>query len=212
MVIGIGIFQKIGVDVELGIEVKALQIQHFRQGDFPEMHSFLGRTRIHVLDAVLQRVQLLRRYQVRFTDENLIRKPDLTACFLAVIQLLLPVLGIHQGDDGIEQERFSDFIVHEKGLRHGAGVGQTRGFDDDALKVQQPFALFGRQHLQGGTQIFPNGAADAAIAHLNDLLLGFAHQNIGIDIFFAEFIFNHRDFLTVGFTQNPLEQGGFARA
>ena len=50
--------QKIGVDFELGVEVETPQIEHFGQIDFAKMHRALGCTRVHVLETVLQIVQL----------------------------------------------------------------------------------------------------------------------------------------------------------
>ena len=45
--------QKIRVDFQRGVEVKAAQIKHFVQADFAEMHDVLGCARVHVLEAVL---------------------------------------------------------------------------------------------------------------------------------------------------------------
>ena len=175
------------------------------------MHRFLRGARVHVLQTVHERIGLLRAHQIGFADENLVSKAHLTARFLAVIELLGGVFGIHQGQDGIEQKALGNLVVHEKSLRHGARIGQAGGFDHHALKVQQAFALFGGQQLQGRAQVFADGAADAAIAHLNDLLVGVAHQNVVVDVFFAKLVLNDRDFLPVRFLQHALEQGGFAR-
>ena len=55
------------------------------------------------------------------------------------------MLGVDQRQDRIEQIGFSDLIVHEEGLRHRAGVGQSCGLDDNAVEVELALALFLRQ-------------------------------------------------------------------
>jgi hypothetical protein len=64
---------------------------------------------------------------------------------------------------------------------------------------------------QRGAQVFADGAADAAVAHLDDLLVGVADQDVAVDVFFTELVFHYRDFLSVRLGQHPLEQRGFAR-
>ena len=176
------------------------------------MHHFLRRTRVHVLDAVLQRMHLLLRHQIGLADEYLIGKANLLTRFLPVVQLLVGVFGVHHGDDGVQQVVLGDLVVHEEGLRDRAWVGQTRGFDDHAVKVQQAFALFGGQQLQGLAQVFADRAADAAVAHLVDLLLALRDQQVFVDVFFTELVLDHGDLLAVRFLQQALEQRGFTRA
>ena len=60
------------------------------------MHDVLRRARVHVFEAVLQCFKFVFGHQLAFADENLIRKTDLTTGFLAVIQGLRRVFGIHQ--------------------------------------------------------------------------------------------------------------------
>ena len=203
--------QKIRVNVQGGIKVKAVQIQHVFDVHLAKVRNMPGCARVHVLQAVAQCVQGVGADQVGLADKNLVCKADLAACFLALIELLGRVFGVYQGQDGVQQVGLGHLIVHEKGLRHGAGVGQAGGFDDDAVKVQFAFALFLCQVLQGGAQVFADGAADAAITHLDDLFLGVADQNIAVDVFFTEFVFDDGDFLTVRLGQYAFEQSGFAR-
>ena len=204
--------EEVGVDVQLGVEVEAPQIQHLLERHLAKMHRLDGRTRVHVLEAVRQGIHVLGTHQIRLGQENLVGKTHLAACFLAVVELLRCVLGVHQGDDGVDQVGLGDLFVHEEGLRHRAGVGQAGGFDHDALKVQQALALLGGQQLQGFTQVFTDGAADAAVAHLHDLLFRLRHQDVVVDVFFTKLVLDHGDLLAVGLGQDALEQGGFARA
>ena len=165
-----------------------------------------------MFETVLQRIQFFCRHQVRLADKNLVGKTHLATRFLAVIELLGGVLGVYQGQYRVEQKALSDLVVHEEGLRHWAWVSQTCGFDDHAFKIEQAFALFSGQELQGGAQVFTDGAANAAVVHLDDLLVGVRDQDFVVDVFFTELVFNDGNFLAMGFGQDALEQGGFACA
>jgi hypothetical protein len=91
-------------------------------------------------------------------------------------------------------------------------ASQAGGLNHQALKIKLALAPALGQVAQGGAQVFTDGAAHAAIAHLNDLLLGIGNQNFVVDVFFAELVFDHGDLHAMGLGQHPLEQGGFARA
>ena len=203
-------FEEVRVNVELGVQVKAAQIKHIGQRYFAKMHDFLWRARIHVGQAVLQVSQGLRRHQFRLADEQLVGKTDLPTRLLPIVELRVGMLGVDQSQNRVQQIALGDFLVHEKCLRHRPRIRQARGLNHHTLKIEQAFALFGGQQLQGFAQVLTNRTANAAIAHLDDVFLGVIHQNFVVDVFFAKFIFDDRDFLTVGFSQNAFEQGGFA--
>ena len=145
--------EEVRVDVQLGVEVEAAQIEYILDRDFPKVHGFLWCTRVHLCQAGHQRSHLVACHQVRLADKNLVRKSHLATGFLAVVQLGHRVLGIDQCQDGVQQVLLGDFFVHEKSLRHRARIGQTGGFDDNAVKLKQALALFGGQKLQRFAQI-----------------------------------------------------------
>ena len=211
VVVVVIVVQEVRIDVELGVEVEATQVKHLGHRHFAKVHHFLRGARVHVLEAVLQGIELRRADQVGLADEDLVGKADLAARLLAVVELLGRMLGVHQRDDGVEQVALGDFVVHEKGLGHGAGVGQAGGLDHHALEVEQALALLGRQQLQGAAQVLADGAAHAAVAHLDDLLFGVRDQDVVVDVFFTELVFDDGDLLAVRFGQHAFEQGGFAR-
>ena len=212
MVMVIVVRQEIRCDIQLGIEVETPQIEHLGQRHLAEVHHLLRRARVHVPESVLQRLQCRRAHQVGLADEDLVGEPDLAPGFLAVIELLVGVLGVHQRQDGVEQVALGDLVVHEKGLRHRAGVGQASGLDHHALEIQFALALLLRQILQGGAQVLADGAADAAVAHLDDLFAGVGDKDVVVDVLLAELVLDHGDLLPVRFGQHPLEQRGLARA
>ena len=204
--------EEIRVDIQLGVQVEAAQVEHLRNRDIAEVHGPLRGPWVHVFQAVDQRVGFVLGHQVRLADEDLVGKAHLAAGFLAVVELLGGVLRIDQRQDGVEQVSLGDFVIHEESLRNGAGVGQARRFDDDPVEIQQALALLGSQQLERGAKVFANGAADAAVAHLDDLLLAFRDKDVGVDVLFAEFVLDHGDLLAMGFTENALEQRGLAGA
>ena len=161
---------------------------------------------------VLKRFQLWLRHQIGLADEDLIGKPHLPTGLLAIVQLLSSMLGIHQSEDGIEQKALGNLIVHEKRLRHRPRIGQASCLNDHAVKIQFTLALLSRQGLQSSPQIFPNGAANAPIAHLNDLLIGVRHQNVVVNVLFAKLIFNDGNLLTMCLREHSFKQRGFTRA
>ena len=120
------------------------------------------------------------------------------------------MFGIDQGQDRVEQIALGNFVIHEEGLRYRPRISQPGGLDDHPLEHQFTAAPFGRQVAQGRAQILADRATDAAIVHLDDLLLRLGHQDLGIDVLFAEFVFDHRNLLSMSFGQYALEQGGFA--
>jgi hypothetical protein len=79
-------------------------------------------------------------------------------------------------------------------------------------KSSSPLRFFCGQILQGGAQVLADGAADAAVAHLDDLFAGVGDEDVVVDVLLAELVLDHGDLLPVRFGQHPLEQRGLARA
>ena len=96
------VLQEVRVYVQLGIQVEAAQVKHLTQSHLPKMHGLLGRTRVHVFNAVHQRIGIFLGHQIGFANENLVRKAYLAARLLAVIELYLCMFGINQRQDGVQ--------------------------------------------------------------------------------------------------------------
>ena len=60
-------------------------------------------------------------------------------------------------------------------------------------------------------QVAAHRAADAAVVHLDDLLVGLGHQQFVVDPGRAELIFDHGDPVAVLFRQDAVEQRGLSR-
>ena len=81
-------------------------------------------------------------------------------------------------------------VVGEEGLRDRAGIGEARGLDQDAVEL----VLALHQAFEDADQIAAHGAADAAVVHLEDFLVGIDHEVV-VDADLAELVFDDGDFL-----------------
>ena len=90
-------------------------------------------------------------------------------------------------------------------MRHRRWIGETGGLDNDGVE----FSFLPHQAVQNAHEIAAHGAADAAVVHLEDFLIGADHE-IVVDADFAKFINDHRVFLAVGFGEYAVEQGRLA--
>ena len=69
----------------------------------------------------------------------------------------------------------------------------------------------GAQVGQRAHQVAADRAADAAVGQLDDFLVAVLHQQVVVDAFRSEFVFDDRDAAAMEFGQDALEQGGLAR-
>jgi hypothetical protein len=83
-------------------------------------------------------------------------------------------------------------VVGEKRLRDGARVGEAGGLDEDGVELD-PCAW--HEAAEDADEIAADGAADAAVVHLEEFLLGLLDDELVVDADFAEFVFDDGDFL-----------------
>ena len=133
-------------------------------------------------------------------------------CFCGLfVQRDHAVLGVDHRHHRVQAVVLGDVVVHEEGLAHWAGVGHAGGFQDDALEVQLAGLALGAQVGQRAHQVAADRAADAAVGQLDDFLVAVLHQQVVVDAFRSEFVFDDRDAAAMEFGQDALEQGGLAR-
>jgi len=123
------------------------------------------------------------------------------------------MLGVDQGQDGIQQVAFGDLVVHEEGLRHRTGVGQAGGFDHDPVERQLPGALFSARSRQ-----VPRAGLRGWCSRSQPLLIWticswVSDTRMSLSMFSSPNSFSITgNLLAVGFRQHALEQRGLARA
>ena len=155
---------------------------------------------------------LPRADQIGLRQQDAIGESDLLLRLAKIIQLLVRVFGVHQGDDGIEQVIVADILVHEKSLRHRTGVGHAGGLDDDALEIELLRLALRLQFAQDAHQVAAHGAADAAVVHLDDLLARVLHQQLVVDAGLAELVFDDGDAPAVLLLEYAVQERGLAAA
>ncbi len=96
-------------------------------------------------------------------------------------------------------------VIHEECLSHGTGIGHAGGLNQDVVELVAAL----HEITQDADEVSANGAADAAVIHLEDLFFGANHQFL-IHADFAELVFDHRNAFAVLFAKDAVEQGSLA--
>ena len=109
-------------------------------------------------------------------------------------------------DDGVERDLFEHGIVEEEGLGDRHRIGESAGLDQDVVDTADELA-----HDVEQVGADRRDAADAAVAHLDDLLVG-GHHEVRIDVDLAELVLDHGDAAAVLLAEDVVEQRGLARA
>ncbi|MPM04986.1 hypothetical protein SDC9_51267 [bioreactor metagenome] len=115
--------------------------------------------------------------------------------------------GVEPGDVG---QAFARLVAEVEGGGDGQGLGDAGALDQQI--VETPFLGEMAHTLQ---QVVAQGAADAAVRHFDQLLLGavergaVAHQ-IGVDVHLGHVIDDDRDAPAVAVVQNVVQQRGLA--
>ncbi len=122
-------------------------------------------------------------------------------------EFLLEMARVDQRHDGIEREVRLQVLLEEESLRHRSRVGQARGLYQDRVEAVTALA----QLFQDPDQVPAHGAADAAVAGLEDLFVRANHQFV-IDTDLAEFVFDDGDALAMLLRQDAIHQRGLAGA
>ncbi|CAM5192306.1 hypothetical protein CDEF62S_06397 [Castellaniella defragrans] len=200
------------VDVQDVVDVEAADVQQGVQIGFAEMRRRDRCPGIDVHEARTQRFVVRLVDQVFLGNQDAVGEPDLTLGFFLAVERGHAVLGVHHGDHRIQLVGLGDLVVHEKGLADRPGVGHARGFDDDAVEVHRTGVALKGQVAQGAHQVATYRAADAAVAQLDDLLFAVLHQDVIVDVFFAELVLDDGDALPVVFGEYPSQQRGLAGA
>ena len=107
---------------------------------------------------------------------------------------------VHHRHDGVEPERGAHLFIHEERLRHGRGIGQAGRLDEHGVEAVLAF----HQVAENADEVAAHGAADAAVVHLEDLLVR-ADDEFVVDADLAEFIFDDGDAFAVLLGEDTVE-------
>mmetsp|Transcript_62323 Transcript_62323/g.165422 ORF Transcript_62323/g.165422 Transcript_62323/m.165422 type:complete len:343 (+) Transcript_62323:523-1551(+) len=221
LVLAVGV-EKLGVHLQSALQVEAANVEDVLDGDVGHVRALDRCERVDRLNPRLDAHQILLAHEVRLVEQDPVSERDLldrlvlSALRLLLVEVLLDVLGVDQRDDAVKLGESLDRIVDEKGLRDGGRVGHAGRLDDDAVELELARCLPLRELVEDNDQVLTDGAADAAVHHLDDLLvglhLGVLLQQLVIDANLAEFILDDGNLLAVRRGEDVVEQGGLAGA
>ena len=160
---------------------------------------------VHSLDAGLQTIEVRSGNEVGFVEDDDIGKGDLLLGFVGVVEVLPDVLGIHERDHRVDMEFFTHFGIDEEGLNDRAGVGEAGGFNEDVVELVPHLS----KTAEDTNQVPAHGAADAAVVHFENLLLGIDDELV-VDADLTEFVFDHGNSFAVVRGENVVEERGFS--
>ena len=124
--------------------------------------------------------------------------------FFGFIECSRTVDCINDGNDAVNHVFFADSFIHKEGLGNRTRIGYAGSFNDDSVKVG--FASFSSfsEFDQIFCEVTSNSAANAPVAHGDNFFVFISDEQIAVDGFFTELVFNNGDFLTVFFFENAV--------
>ena len=119
------------------------------------------------------------------------------------------VLRIDDGDDAVQLVHLLNVLIDKKGLNDRSRIGKASRLDEDPIEAFHALVeLLERLH-----EVSTDGAADAAVHDLDDLLVDVLGQNFLVDADVAKLIFDDGEFHPMSLVvENVVEQSGLARA
>src|ERR1700733_13820803 len=195
------------VERERAFEIESAEAEHAFEryiGVAAVNHRSGGTDAAHSPPDALERGRV---HQVDFIEQDDVGKGYLLEGDRAARQLLFDVVRVDQRHDRVERVVLLEFLVDKKRLRYRSRISQPGGLYQHRVEAIAAFA----QLAKNADQIAAHGAADAAVAGLEDLLVGADHQLL-VDSDLAEFVLDHGDALAMVLGQDAIDQCGLAGA
>mmetsp|Transcript_70658 Transcript_70658/g.111839 ORF Transcript_70658/g.111839 Transcript_70658/m.111839 type:complete len:270 (+) Transcript_70658:635-1444(+) len=145
-------------------------------------------------------------------EGNLFHSFVLDSFGLLLIQVHNEVLGIHQSHDAIQLHVLLHKVICKEGLSHWCWVCQPGGLNDHAIKS---FAVLHRSlHdlLETCNEISTDGATNAAVVHLNDILLhgqGSSFNETVINADLTKLVLNDGEAFSMELMKDVIQKGRF---
>ena len=195
------------LDVEDAVEVEGVAAEHVVDRDVGARRLVQLGIGVDGADAHLDLPQLGRRHEVGLVEDDDVGEGDLVLRLGRVAQPVLQPFGVGHGDDGVEPRLVGDVLVDEEGLRHRRRIGEAGRLDDDRVEL----ALALHQAVDDADEVAAHGAADAAVVHLEDFLVG-ADDEVVVDADLAELVDDDGVALAVLLGEDAVEERGLAGA
>ncbi len=135
---------------------------------------------------------------------------------LGLVEVTQEVHPVDHRDHGVQASQIGQtlalFIAEGEGLGHRQRFGNTGGLDQQVVE-----AALASELADFFEQVFAQGAADAAIAHLHQLLFGAIEADaalhlVAVDVDLAHVVDDHSHAAAVAVLQDVVEQGALAGA
>ncbi len=197
--------EQIGSHGQLSVQVEDVKIQEFLQVHARILRAKDAGMRIKAQDLVLESGQSFFADEINFVDQDKIGQSDLFPGNLGFFELGRKLLSIDNGDDRIQPRVLLELRNVQERLRNRARIGHAGRFDEDIVEL-----IAFQQLLDAFDQIFPNGAANAAVAQF-DHIFGLRFNQFPVDSGFADFVDDHSEPVIGLLFQDIIKECGFPR-
>ena len=191
-----------GATLERLVQVEGAEVEDRIDGNVRPLTAHDARHSVHVSEPSLEPVERLAVDQVRLVEHENVGKRDLLRAFVAAAELLIDVGCIDERDDPVKRVRRANLVVHEKRLSDWTGIGQPGGLHQHIVELVAALV----EIVEYPNQISAHRAADAAVRHLEDLLVSVDDERL-IDADLSILVLDHGDALAVLLSQDSIEQG-----
>ena len=205
VVVMVARFQKMRVHLHRVVEVESADIHHLFDFDAGICRPVDLRERVHRADTILQFVEILRRNEIALVQQDHVRKRNLLACLVAVVEVKQNVLRIHKRHHRVDEQLLLHLVVRKKCLHDRSRIGESSRLDEDVVELLATL----HEVAENPDQIPAHRAANAPVVHLKNLLVRIDHQLV-INPDFAEFILNHGNPQAVLLGEDPVEERGLS--
>src|ERR1700730_11625106 len=207
VVVIVTVMEKVGFKFKKALQTNRALVEDGVESDLALLRLEDACIAVDRLDLVFHLLELVVAHQVGLVEQDHVGEGHLLLRLVALLELAQEVLGIDHGHDGVEAGPSLDLVVGEEGLRHRTGIGEPRGLDQNAVEL----VLALHQAFADAYEVAAHGAANAAVVHLEDFLVGIDHEVV-VDAELAEFVHDDGVFLAMLLAQDAVEQGGLAGA
>jgi len=192
--------ERVDADEVLGLDLTLLAAED-SGGRVELLQALLNVVELYVLD----KVGLVEKDAV--SESNLLLGLVLDSLGLLVVKPRCDVLGVDNSDDSVKDELGLDLLIDEEGLGDRSGVGKAGCLDDDGVELLNLLV----ELLKSNDKVSTDGAADASVHNLDDLLVGILTEDFLVDTDIAELVLNDRKTESVVLVvENVVKEGGLS--
>mmetsp|Transcript_1629 Transcript_1629/g.3548 ORF Transcript_1629/g.3548 Transcript_1629/m.3548 type:complete len:202 (+) Transcript_1629:805-1410(+) len=191
LVLSIGV-EELGVHRQHAVEVERSDAQKLARVDHRVLSAEDLGVGVDALDLLLELVELGRLHEIGLVQQDAVCKGNLLHCLvlnslrLLLLQVFHAVLAVDNCDNAVELVLGADEVINKEGLGHWCWIRKACGFDEHSIEGLHLLV----EPLQGLDQVAADGAADAAVHHLDDLFVSLLCQHLLVHTHLTELILN----------------------